>query len=143
MEIKVIRRYFNKDYTIGKMYIDGQYFCDTLEDKDRGLHDGMTTDEIKARKVYGMTAIPKGTYRVILTQSPKFGRVLPEILDVKCYKGARIHALNRASESLGCIGVGENKRKGMIINSRQWENTLVEIMKEAKVNGESVILKIL
>ena len=73
MEILVKRIAKKPKYTIGKMYIDGQYICDTLEDADRGLNQNMSLEEIKNKKVYGETAVPTGTYKVDMnTVSPKF-----------------------------------------------------------------------
>ena len=73
MEILVKRIAKKSKYTIGKMYIDGQYICDTLEDTDRGLNQNMSLEEIKNKKVYGETAVPTGTYKVDMnTVSPKF-----------------------------------------------------------------------
>lgn len=130
MELKVIRQYRKNDYTIGKMYVNGQYFCDTVEDCDRGLTDEMSEEYIKARKVYGKTAIPTGTYNVILSYSPKFKKTLPLVRDVKGFSGIRIHSGNTAEDSLGCILVGENKIKGGVINSRATMMRLMDIMKK-------------
>lgn len=140
MEIIVIRKYFKDDYTIGKLYLNGKYFCDTLEPKDRGLNQYMSKEEIAKIKVKGKTAIPFGTYEVILTQSAKFGRLLPEILNVKGFLGVRFHSLNYPHETEACIGVGENKKKGMIINSRIWETYLIAELKKAKAQNDSVKL---
>ena len=74
----------NKEtYTIGHLFVDGEYFCDTLEDTNRGLNDNMSTAEILKRKVKGRTAIPRGTYEVRLTMSPRFKRVMPLLMNVK------------------------------------------------------------
>lgn len=134
MEIKVVRKYKKSEYTIGKMYIDGQYFCDTVEDCDRGLTSEMTYEEIARRKVYGKTAIPTGRYDVALSYSPKFKRSLPLLLSVKGYSGIRIHNGKDANSSLGCIIVGENKIKGGVINSKV---TLERLM--AKLRGQTNI----
>mgnify|MGYP006902868033 FL=1 len=126
MELTVNRKWKENDYTIGKMYVNGIEFSDTLEDKDRGLNDAMSLNEISQRKVYGQTAIPTGTYEVQMTYSSKFanrvwgkkysGKV-PQLLNVKGYSGVRIHPLNTAKDTLGCIGVGKNTSKGMITSS--------------------------
>lgn len=118
MEINVKRLYRKSEYTIGKMYIDGVYFCDTVEDTDRGLTQNMKNSTIEAKKVYGKTAIPMGRYKVILSYSNKFGKTLPLLKDVLGFSGVRIHSGNTAADSLGCIIVGENKIKGGVINSR-------------------------
>ena len=114
-----LKRIANKDnYCIGKLYINGKYFCDTLEDVDRGLDDSMTEDDIKEIKVKGQTAIPVGIYTVLLTYSPKYKKIMPLINNVKGYEGIRIHSGNTAKDSLGCIIVGRNKKVGMVLDSR-------------------------
>lgn len=106
MEI-VLNRIAKKDsYTIGKLYIDGKYVCDTCEDKDRGLTDSMTVEEIKSKKVYGQTAIPTGTYTVSYTMSNRFKKMMPLINDVKGFEGIRMHSGTTAADSLGCILLG-------------------------------------
>lgn len=114
------------DYTIGRLYAGTSYVSDTIEDRDRGLKDRMTVAEIKAKKVYGETAIPKGTYRVRLTVSPKFrrrawaakyGGLVPLLEGVKGFDGVRIHPANRATELLGCIAPGTNSVKGAVLQS--------------------------
>ena len=125
MKIKVKRRYLGEKYTIGSLFIDGEYFCDTLEDPVRDINRNGTFDGDE-KKVYGETAIPYGTYAVILSMSPRFGRILPLLLDVSHFEGIRIHAGNTEKDTLGCILVGENKVKGKVINSRVWEKNLME-----------------
>lgn len=107
MLVMVERRFRGQDYTIGRLYIDGAYFCDTLEDVVR---DG--------KKIKGKTAIPAGKYTVVKTMSPRFGKVLPEIKDVPGFSGVRIHSGNTADDTDGCILLGLNKKKGQVINSR-------------------------
>lgn len=121
-------------YTIGKLYIDGVYFCDTVEDKDRGLDDSMEESTIKSRKVYGETAIPLGTYKVEITYSPKFKKNLPLLYNVKGFEGIRIHSGNTAKDSLGCIIVGKNKKVGMVLDSRSTMTKLMKILTNTKEN---------
>jgi len=103
----ILNRIAKKDtYTIGKLYINGTYLCDTLEDKDRGLTKDMSVSEIQKKKVYGETAIPTGKYQVIMSYSNKFKKVLPLVLNVPGYSGIRFHSGNTANDSLGCILVG-------------------------------------
>jgi len=116
-------------YTIGKLYINGQYFCDTLEDKDRGLKQGMPLWDIQRMKVIHETAIPSGTYRVIVNMSPKFGRLLPRLEGVPGFEGILIHRGNTDKDSSGCILVGENKAVGKVLNSTGYELRLVELLK--------------
>lgn len=128
-----VKRIAKKDtYTIGKLYIDGQYFCDTLEDKDRGLKQSDDLAYITKHKVYGETAIPTGTYNVSLTYSPKFKKILPLIENVKGFSGIRIHSGNTAQDSLGCILVGKNTVVGKVTNSRDTFNALFEKLQNQK-----------
>lgn len=132
MEIVVNRIFTCKDYTIGRLFIDGVYHCDVLEDCDRGLDQGMTDEEIRRLKIYGKTAIPTGRYRVVLTYSNRFRKVLPEIQGVKGYSGVRIHTGNTPEDTLGCILVGRNTKKGMVTESRKMFAPLLDRMKKAK-----------
>ena len=134
MEIVVVRFHKKEKYTIGKMYINGTYFCDTLEDTDRGLTQEMNLDIIDKTKVYGKTAIPTGRYRVDLTKSKKFGRVLPLSYNVKGFEGIRIHRGNTNEDTLGCILVGQNKAVGKVINSAMAEQNLMDRLKEVEKN---------
>lgn len=134
MEILVKRLFKKSDYTIGKMYIDGVYFCDTVEDTDRGLSQNMKNSTIEAKKMYSKTAIPTGRYRVVLSYSNKFKKTLPLLKDVIGFGCIRIHSGNTADDSFGCIIVGENKIKGGVINSRA---TMERLM--AKLKGQTEI----
>ena len=138
MRITVQRRYLCESYTIGTMFINGNYFCDTLEDKVRDLNkDGDLLDEGE-EKVYAETAIPYGKYRVILNYSPKFKRELPLLLNVKHFEGIRIHRGRTASHSSGCLIVGENKVKGQVINAEKYEVELVKRIREAISHNEEI-----
>ena len=129
MELKIIREKSSKEYTEGKLYINGVFFCDTLEDKDRGLNQSMSDFEIKRRKVYGETAIPSGTYKVILSYSPKFKRILPEILNVKGFTGIRIHEGNTIHSTSGCLILGTKSSDGILKDSRKAVNSLIDKLK--------------
>lgn len=115
-------------YTIGKLYIDGAYFCDTLEDTDR-LDKDMTAAQLAAKKIPGQTAIPEGTYKVIVNVSPKFKRLLPRLVNVPGYEGVLIHRGNTPADTAGCILVGENKQVGKVLNSTFYEDRLVDMLK--------------
>ena len=132
MKLKVERTARKPSYTIGKLYIDGKYFCDTLEDLDRGLRQNMPLSEIQQLKVKKKTAIPTGTYRVIVNMSPSKQRLLPRLLNVPGYDGVLIHRGNTEDDTEGCILVGENKVVGKVINSTQYELKLVELLKNEK-----------
>lgn len=125
----LVKRIAKRDtYTIGKMYIDNKYFCDVLEDTDRGLTQDMPLSLIKSKKIPGKTAIPTGTYKVIVNQSPKFKRLLPRLLNVPGFDGILIHRGNSDQDSSGCLLIGENKVKGRLINSTKYEIELVNIL---------------
>lgn len=148
-----IKRTFKADkYTIGKLYVNGIYECDTLEDTDRGLTKNSSLSEIQSKKVYGETAIPTGTYKIDMnTVSPKFkdrswakfcGGKLPRLIDVPGYSGVLIHVGNKPADTLGCILVGDNKVKGQVINSTSTFQELYSLMLKAKVAGEEITITI-
>lgn len=128
MVLLLKRKYLADTYTIGDLYIDGVFVANTLEDKVRDLS--------KEKKVYGQTAIPYGTYKVSWTYSPKFKKYTPLIEDVPQFNGVRIHSGNTAKDTLGCILVGENKQKGMVLNSRATVNKLYPIIKKGCFSKE-------
>lgn len=131
MEI-LLQRVAKKDkYTIGKLYINDQYFCDTLEDTDRGLTQSMTEQQIKSKKVYGETAIPTGIYRIIISYSNRFKKQMPLLLNVPGFSGIRIHTGNTEKDSLGCILVGKNKAVGKVLESRDTYSKLFSILQKA------------
>ncbi len=149
MEILVKRIAKKPTYTIGKMYIDGAYFCDTLEDTDRGLSSTMSLDAIKKVKVPHLTAIPTGTYRVTLNVvSPKFGSKsyykelcggkVPRLLDVPGFDGILFHAGNKSEDTEGCILLGENKVVGQVINSTKTFSKFYNKLKGAKTLNVTV-----
>lgn len=142
MNIEVKRIAKRPTYTIGKMYLDGKYFCDTLEDKSRGLTQSTPLSTIKSIKVPSQTAIPTGTYDVIVNMSPKFKRNLPRLLNVPGFDGILIHRGNTDKDSSGCILVGENKIVGKVINSTGYEIKLVEILTKAQNNKEDIKITI-
>jgi hypothetical protein len=119
-------------YTVGKLYIEDLYVCDTIEDTDRGLRQDMSLPEIKRIKVKDRTAIPTGTYKMTVNVSPSKKRLLPRLLDVPGFEGILIHRGNTEKDSSGCIIVGENKVVGKVINSTGYELKLVELLKKAK-----------
>ena len=148
MKVTVKRIAKRDGYTIGRMFIDGVRFCDTLEPTDRGLRYDMPLEEIKRIKLQGNTAIPYGKYAVTLgIKSPKYSTYkqyqfcnayLPRLLNVKGFEGVLIHIGNKASndktksDTLGCILVGENKEVGKVLNSTATFKKLYAILKAAK-----------
>lgn len=135
IHLSVIRKAYRDTYTIGKMYINGEYFCDTLEDKVRTLNS--INDKIK-----GETAIPAGTYKITLEMSPRFKRKLPLLHDVPYFSGILIHRGNTAKDTHGCILVGENKVKGQVINSTKAEVALMDILTKAVSKGDTIDIEV-
>lgn len=136
----LLKRIAKRDtYTIGKLYIDGTYFCDTLEDKDRGLTQSMQLSEIKNKKVYGQTAIPTGTYQLTITYSNRFKQLMPLINNVPGYAGIRIHVGNTSKDTDGCILVGVNKVVGKVLESKVTYQKLYQKLSEANNNQKIYI----
>lgn len=127
-----------KTYCIGKLYINGKYFCDTLEDVDRGLDSTMTEEEIKKIKVKSETAIPTGIYKIILNYSPKFKKVMPLITNVKGYSGVRIHTGNSAKDTEGCLLVGKNTVVGRLTESRKMYDALFKRLQQKGSNDITI-----
>ena len=141
MKLRLERKYFKDTYTIGNLYINGSFFSNTLEDKNRDVNKNGKFDNGET-KVYGETCIPFGTYKIILTISPKFKRELPRLLNVPSFEGVLIHRGNTAKDSAGCILVGENKAVGKVLNSTPYEERLVKMMKNAISRGEEITIEI-
>jgi hypothetical protein len=114
MEILVKRTTFTKDSTIGELSINGKFFCYTLEDYDRDINKDGDLDDVNEAKVYGLTAIPRGTYNLIISFSNRFQKYLPEIQKVAGFEGIRIHAGNKAEDSHGCILLGTTKGSNFV-----------------------------
>lgn len=140
MELLIDRKWKRPTYTIGILYVNGERFCETLEDTDRGLSQS-DPDSIK-KKVKGKTAIPTGRYKVAITYSPRFKRSLPLVENVPGFEGIRIHPGNTDRDTEGCILVGENRKKGMVLNSRVWFNKLFDMLVTAWKNREKLRLEI-
>ena len=142
VKLKIKRIFLGNDYTIGQFFIEDSRYWETLEDKVRDFNkDGDLLDPGED-KVYGETAIPYGTYEVELTWSPKFGKKLPLIKDVKHFEGIRIHAGANAGHSEGCILLGENKIKGGLVNSKQRVDDFISWMEIETMLGTKFTLEI-
>lgn len=136
-------------YTIGRLFVNGEYFCDTLEDKDRDLYNTQSVQYINKTKVYGQTAIPKGTYTIITdVVSPKFkkriwakpyGGCVPRLQNVPGFEGILIHPGNSDKDTYGCILVGENKEVGKVLNSQNTYHHLMNIL----LNDDDISITIL
>lgn len=155
MELRLKRISLRSEYTIGKLYVDGEYVCDTIEDTVRDLDkDGkFANGEVK---IPGKTAIPYGRYEVTMkVKSPKYSNFtkyswakkydgyLPRLLNVPHFEGVLIHAGNTAADTEGCLLVGENKVVGKVINS---VNTFRKLMDEylvpAKKRNEKIFIEV-
>lgn len=132
MRLTLVRIANRPTYCIGKLYVDGKWFCDVIEDTDRGLDDSMPIEEIAAKKIKGETAIPTGIYQVTITYSPKYKRNMPLVNNVKGYSGIRIHSGNTAKDTEGCLIVGKNKEVGKVLESRITYNALYKKLVSTK-----------
>ncbi len=154
MRLLVERLWKKEGYTIGKLYVDGTFLCNTLEDRDRGLTSTMSLAEIDKLKLKGETSIPTGTYNVRMdVVSPKYssnewyvkncnGSRMPRLEDVPGYAGILIHPGNTAKDTLGCILVGKNDVRGMVSKSREYFLQLYEKMYTAYRKGEKITITI-
>lgn len=137
MKLLLKRIALRQDYTIGRLYVDGAYQCDTLEPPVRDLNRNGVFDNGE-KKVAGHTAIPYGTYDVVVNISPKFKRLLPRLLRVPQFDGVLIHRGNAVKDTAGCILVGENKAVGKVLNSTYWEKRITEMLLDAQNKGEDI-----
>lgn len=156
MELTLHRRYNGPNYTVGSLLIDGLYFCDTLEDKNRGLSSTMSLEEINKIKIKSETAIPYGTYKVTLNvKSPKYSNFdkykyvaftkgyIPRLINVPGFEGILIHAGNQDKDTDGCVLVGENKVKGQVINSQATWIKLYKLLQKADSSKEPITITIM
>lgn len=145
LNLTLHRAYRGAKYTVGKLYINGKYFCDTMEDVDRGLDQNMSLSTIQNLKIYQETAIPTGQYKIDMNiVSPKYsnfskypwakpyGGKIPRLLNVKGFQGVLIHPGNTKEDTAGCILVGENKAVGKVLNSQATFKKLMEILLKDK-----------
>jgi hypothetical protein len=120
MKLKLVRDSSTDDTTIGNLYIEREWFCFTLEDK------------VREKKIYGETAIPAGTYKVVITWSPRFKRQLPLLVDVPGFDGIRIHPGNTHKNTEGCILVGEEVQGEYLLRSRAAFDRLYVLLIKSK-----------
>ena len=156
MELTLKRIALRSEYTIGKLYVDGKYVCDTIEDTVRDLDkDGkFANGELK---IPGKTAIPYGRYEVTMkVRSPKYSNFtkyswakkydgyLPRLLNVYQFDGVLMHVGNSALDSEGCIIVGENKVVGKVINSvNTFRRLMDDYLVPAKKRNENIVIAII
>lgn len=140
MKLTLNRIALRQTYTIGKLYIDGKYFCDTLEDTVRDTNKSGKFDNGE-KKIKGKTAIPYGTYEIKWTYSPRFKKYTPQLMNVPSFEGIRIHSGNSSTDTEGCLLLGENKKVGMVLNSRATINKFYPLIKKA-CSKEKVTIEI-
>lgn len=136
MKLTLNRKFLGDSYTIGDLYVNGEFFSNTLEDKYRDLS--------KETKVYGETCIPYGTYEVIMSWSPKFSprydeRLVPRLLNVPHFDGILIHSGNTKEDTSGCILVGENSQVGKVLNSKSTFLKLCDILDKVGLDTKITI----
>ena len=153
MKLLLDRKWKKETYTIGNLYIDGKFFCNTCEDKDRGLKDTDSIVHIKVAKVPNETAIPTGKYTVLMDiVSPKYSAVsfyktlckgkMPRLRGVPGWEGILIHPGSSALDSAGCVLVGKNTVKGGLTQSRATFCELYKKMLDAHNAGETITIEI-
>ena len=134
MELKLNRIFLGSSATIGELLVNDKHLCDTLEDRVRP----------EGEKVYGKTAIPEGTYEMVLSYSPRFKKILPEILNVPNFTGIRIHCGNSSADSSGCVLVGtwDGEKEDWVSDSKMAFNELMSSLQKAADNKEKITITI-
>ena len=141
MELRLERLWPKAEYTVGRLFVDGKLFCNTLEDKVADVNRNGRFDGTE-RKIPGKTAIPYGTYKIFYGWSPRFGRNLPRLLNVTAFEGILIHPGNTAEDSAGCILVGRNTEVGRLTQSRLYSDELNKRIDIAQRRGEPITIEI-
>jgi hypothetical protein len=124
------RDIFTDEFTLGKITVDGVHFCYTVEDM------------VRTEKVAGKTAIPFGKYKILVTLSARFKKMLPLLLDVPNFTGVRIHSGNTAADSAGCIICGLERTKNGVAKSRDAMNKLMSLLENSQKAGEEITIEI-
>lgn len=134
MELTLNRIFLGSSATIGELLVNDKYLCDALEDRVRP----------EGEKIYGKTAIPEGTYEMVLSYSPRFKKILPEILNVPNFTGIRIHCGNSSADSSGCILVGtwDGEKEDWVSDSKVAFNKLMSLLQKAADNKEKITITI-
>ena len=155
MELLLERKWCKPDYTIGRLYVNGKFYCNTLEDTVRDINKNGIFDAGEV-KIYGKTAIPYGTYEITLdVVSPKFSKYpfykeicggrLPRLLNVPAFSGILMHCADGPQGHKlveGCIGIGFNTIKGGLTKGKETFKDLYKQLESAKKRGEKVTIKI-
>lgn len=130
MKLTLVREELHEDCTLGRLYNGKDAICFTLE------------DAVRSKKIRGETAIPYGTYPVVITWSPRFQKHLPLLLDVPGFEGVRIHSGNTHLDTEGCILVGKRKVARTVTESRATMNIVQKLIGDQTAQGDDVILEI-
>lgn len=130
MFLTLVRDRTPKDHTAGEIFYKGHQLCYSCEDL------------VRIEKIKGKTAIPNGTYEVIITMSNRFKKPLPLLLNVPNFEGVRIHSGNTAEDTEGCILVGLERTKTGVGKSRDAMNLIMPLIAGAIKRGEKVWLEI-
>lgn len=126
--VKVLRVGYREHYTIGHLYLDGVYQCDTLEPRWRDYANG-------EEKVAGESAIPEGTYPMIMRSGGRHGFTVPQLCGVPNFTAVQIHPGNTWKDTSGCILVGLNVKPGKVLNSRMTFSLLFDKLWKAHLAG--------
>src|SRR5215831_11784086 len=129
MQLQLTRKTFTDESTIGELSVDGEFECFTLE------------DVVRDEKIKGETAIPAGTYEVVVNFSNRFQKLLPLLMNVRNFEGVRIHSGNTAVDTKGCILVGQTKDADLVGNSRAAFAPLFQKIQDA-IRTEEVFIEI-
>lgn len=141
MELVMTRTTRTNRSTISDLTVDGKFECFVLEDKDRGLQQGMPLSELTALKIKTKTAIPSGRYEIVISFSDRFQKMLPLLLDVPAFAGIRIHPGNTDADTEGCLLPGKTKSPDMVGSSRVAFTTLFDKIKAA-IQREKVFITV-
>ena len=138
MKIEIRRRWKKDSYTIGELYVDGVFKCNTLEPTDRGFKSSMSSMSIQEAKEPGKTAIPTGTYVCHMHWMVKRKKMRPQLMDVPGFFGIFIHEGNTVGDTRGCILLGENTSKGFLSSSKKHVIELSEAISDCEDRQEMV-----
>lgn len=134
MKLRLIRTSMQEEFTTGVLYAGDEMMAHTLEPKQRDLS--------AEPKVWGRTAIPPESYRVVLARSARFKRKMPYLMNVPHFSGVMIHCGNTVADTRGCILVGERAEQGKLKNSRATFGRLYTLLEKADEAGESITITI-
>lgn len=134
MTLRLVREPSIAGATLSVWFVDGHFECFGIEDQIRER----AGEPVATWKVHGQTAIPSGRYRVIVTESARFRRRLPLLVDVPGFTGVRMHPGNTIVDTEGCLLPGRVRASGRVSESRiAFERVFLKI-EDALALGEAV-----